>query len=96
MICFFHRLMYINLIHYVSGTGSVPIFWLAFSKKKKKLEEASLKTTYPVPEKYYAKFPYVRPELAKFNLTGRAQNYGLTRRSPLCIHILQGWAIELT
>jgi len=43
---------------------------------KKKLEEASLKTTYPVPEKNYAKFP---SGLAKFNLTGRAQNSLCTR-----------------
>ena len=69
--------MYINLIHYVSGTGSVPGFWLTFSKKK--LKEASLKTTYPVPEKYFAKIPYVRPGLAKFNLTSRAQNSLRTR-----------------
>jgi hypothetical protein len=51
----------------------VPAFWFAFSEKKK-LEEASLKSTYPVPEKYYGKFPYVRPGLAKFNHTGGGQN----------------------
>jgi hypothetical protein len=51
----------------------VPAFWLAFCIKKI-IEEASLKTTYPVPEKYYGKFPYIRPGLAKFNHTGRGQN----------------------
>jgi hypothetical protein len=41
---------------------------------KKILQDASLKTTYHVPKTYYVKFPYVRPGLAKFNLTAGPQN----------------------